>query len=558
MTQLRAVIYARYSSDLQREESIQDQIEVCRRYAEAHGWLVLEHYTDAAISGSSRFRPAFQKLLADAELHKFEIVVCEALDRLGRRLADTADLQDQLAFQKIKLFTPSLGEITPIHVAVMGMMAQMAIKDLGEKTKRGQLGRVLKGRIPAGISYGYKAITMDTNDRGGRTINESEAAIVRQVFHDYAGGKTPEAIAKELNAKAIPGPGGRPWSNTTIRGQVDRGTGVLNNSLYRGVLEWNRCSYVKNPKTGKRVARPNPVSLRETVEIAHLRIIDDELWQKAKSRQGRIGSVVTAPMARSEPNCENSLNATHRPRFLLSGLLRCGCCNGPYSITSKDRFSCSNRKQKGTCENSMTITRQEIEARVLVGLKDRLLAPDLVENFVTAFQEELRLERDKRTKAKDRVDRQLAEIGRKVSGIMGAIEDGLYEPSMKQRLAALKEEKSGLLAQEAWFPEPDVKVLTHPKLAEVYRRKVANLESLLVGEDYRPALELIRSMIENVILTPNADRTALEATLVGDLESILNICAEVSGKRELPDTGVSGSQLSVVAGARFELTTFRL
>ena len=558
MTQLRAVIYARYSSDLQRQESIEDQIEVCRRYAEGLGWSVVEHYTDAAISGSSRFRPAFQKLLADAELRKFEVVVCEALDRLGRRLADTADLQDQLAFHKIKLFTPSLGEITPIHVAVMGMMAQMAIKDLGEKTKRGQLGRVLNGRIPAGISYGYKAITTDPNDRGGRIINETEAAIVRQVFRDYAEGKTPEAIAKELNLENVPGPGGRLWSNSTIRGQAARGTGLLNNSLYRGVLEWNRCSYVKNPRTGKRVARPNPDNLRESIEIAHLRIIHDDLWQKVKNRQGKIRSAMAEVLARTEHDSDNSLNAAHRPRFLLSGLLRCGCCNGPYSISGKDRFSCSNRKQKGSCDNAITITRQAIEARVLVGLKEKLLAPDLVENFVVSFQEQLGVERDQRNKAKDRVDRQLAEIGRKVSGIMSAIEDGLYEPSMKPRLATLKEEKARLLAQAADIPEADVNVLTHPRLAEVYRRKVASLESLLAAEDYRPALELIRSMIEAVILTPNADRTALGATLVGDLANILNICAGSSKKSELPGIAASGSQLSVVAGARFELTTFRL
>ena len=129
---------------------------------------------------------------------------------------------------------------------------------------------------------------------------------------------------------------------------------------------------------------------------------------------------------------------------------------------------------------------------------------------------------------------------------------------MKSRLAALKEDKARLLAQTADIPDRDVSVLTHPKLAEVYRRKVANLETLLEGSDHRPALELIRSMIDGVILVPNTDRTALDATLVGDLASILNICAEVSGKSKLPGIAASGSQLSVVAGARFELTTFRL
>jgi site-specific DNA recombinase len=164
---MRAVIYARYSSDLQREASIEDQIEVCRRYVEAQGWTTVGTYRDAAISGASRFRPGFQKLIRDAGERQFDVVVCEAIDRLGRRLADTADLQDQLAFQGIRLCTPALGEITHIHVAVMGMMAQMALKDLAEKTKRGQLGRVLKGRIPAGIAYGYKAADGGGDGREG-------------------------------------------------------------------------------------------------------------------------------------------------------------------------------------------------------------------------------------------------------------------------------------------------------------------------------------------------------------------------------------------------------
>ena len=109
---MRAVIYARYSSDLQREASIGDQIEVCRRYAEAQGWSIVGTYKDAAISGASRFRPGFQKLMADAAERRFDLAICEAIDRLGRRLADTADLQDQLTFLRIRLYTPSLGEIT--------------------------------------------------------------------------------------------------------------------------------------------------------------------------------------------------------------------------------------------------------------------------------------------------------------------------------------------------------------------------------------------------------------------------------------------------------------
>src|SRR5690349_1935781 len=181
---MRAVIYARYSSDLQREASIEDQVEVCRRYAEAQGWRVTGMYSDAALSGASRFRPGFQKLLADAGKRQFEVVICEAVDRLGRRLADTADLQDQLAFHGVRLFTPSLGEVTQIHVAVMGMMAQMALKDLGEKTRRGQLGRVLKGKVAGGLAYGYRVVP-DEGGGGARVIEPEEAEIVERIFREF-------------------------------------------------------------------------------------------------------------------------------------------------------------------------------------------------------------------------------------------------------------------------------------------------------------------------------------------------------------------------------------
>jgi site-specific DNA recombinase len=316
---MRAVIYARYSSDRQSEASIEDQVEVCRRYAQAQGWRVVDAYTDAALSGASRFRPGFQKLTADAGQRRFDIVICEAVDRLGRRLADTADLQDTLAFHGVRLFTPTLGEVTQIHIAVMGMMAQMALRDLGEKTRRGQLGRVLKGRVAGGLAYGY-AVDATAEGGGARTIEPAAAAVVERIFREYGAGKSPEAIARDLNREGVPGPGGRPWSNTTLRGQASRGTGVLNNALYRGVLEWNRCSYVKDPRTGRRVARPNPPHLWETIPVPELRIVTDELWLKAKERQGEVRARVGG-----QPGSHAALNATHRARFLLSGLLRCGC-----------------------------------------------------------------------------------------------------------------------------------------------------------------------------------------------------------------------------------------
>ncbi|MFO1124802.1 MAG: recombinase family protein [Methylocystis sp.] len=100
-----------------------------------------------------------------------------------------------------------------------------------------------------------------------------------------AANDSPETIARRPNREGVPGPGGRLWSNTTLRGQAERATDILNNSVYRGVLQWNRCSYVKEPRTGKRVARPNPPEKWETQAIPELQIVDSETGERVKERE---------------------------------------------------------------------------------------------------------------------------------------------------------------------------------------------------------------------------------------------------------------------------------
>ena len=195
---LRAVVYARYSTDLQREDSIEDQVEVCRRVIDRNGWSFGPVYHDRAMSGSSRFRPGYQQLMADAEQGRFDVVVCEALDRLGRKLSDIADLFDRLSFNGIKVHTVSAGEITALHIGMLGTMSQLFIADLREKTWRGQLGRARKCRIPGGRAFGYEVVAAAENGmpKGGlRRINPGEAAIVLRIFGEYAVGKSPPATS---------------------------------------------------------------------------------------------------------------------------------------------------------------------------------------------------------------------------------------------------------------------------------------------------------------------------------------------------------------------------
>jgi hypothetical protein len=260
-----------------------------------------------------------------------------------------------------------------------------------------------------------------------------------------------------------------------------------------------------------------------------------------------VGQAMRASLKRSDTS--NALNELHRARFLLSGLMRCGYCGGGYTIIGKDRYGCAARKQKGTCDNGRTITRREIESRVLDGLKERLLAPDLIAEFMTAMQEQVdSLHRERKANDAKRV-RKLAEIDRKVSGMMRAIEDGLYEPSMKERLKALQNERLALQVDAGEAAEPEFTILSHPNLPELYRRKVEQ-QAILEGPDRAEAMDLIRTMIDRVELHPRTEAKGLDAILHGHLAAILAACAGVAQQENAPDLAISGRQLPLVAGAR--------
>lgn len=133
-TSARRRCRGRYGSENQREASIEDQREVCRRLVERQGWVLVRSYEDRSISGASRFRPGYQQLVADLDSGRFDVIVVEALDRLGRKLADVADLHDRLSFAGIKLHAVATGEITAMHIGMLGTMAQIFLGDLREKT----------------------------------------------------------------------------------------------------------------------------------------------------------------------------------------------------------------------------------------------------------------------------------------------------------------------------------------------------------------------------------------------------------------------------------------
>jgi site-specific DNA recombinase len=361
---MRAVIYARYSSDLQSESSIDDQVRLCRERVEQENGTVVDIYADYAISGGSLHnRPSMQALLKQAKSGRFDYVIAEALDRVSRDQEDIAAIYKRLRHADIRLLTLAEGEISELHVGLKGTMNALFLKDLALKIRRGHRGRVEAGKIPGGNSYGYRIIRQLRPDgsvsTGERQIDPSQAAIVRRIFEEYGNGMAPRQIAARLNREATPGPRGGQWNASTINGNRRRRNGILNNELYTGRITYNRQRFVKDPETGKRIARPNPEHEWVIKEVPGLRIIEDELWERVHALKQRYSS--------------RWGNKRQNKKRLLSGLLKCGRCGGGMTTSRGDRYYCSARREKSTCNADRGIVARELEDRVLNGLRDILL-----------------------------------------------------------------------------------------------------------------------------------------------------------------------------------------
>jgi site-specific DNA recombinase len=544
---MRAVAYARYSTENQRDASIEDQVRTCRAEVDRQGWQFLRSYCDRAISGASTLRAGYQKLLEDARARSFEVVIAEALDRLSRDQADIANLYKHLSFLGVRLVTVAEGEISELHVGLKGTMNALFLKDLAQKTRRGLEGRVRQGRSGGGISYGYDLVPGDV---GMRRINPGEAEVIQRIFREYAGGKSPRAIARQLNKERVSGPHGREWRDTTIRGHIIRGTGILSNQLYIGRLLWNRLRYLKDPISGRRRSRLNSENEWVTEAVPDLRIVDDQLWNAVKQRQGDIRQSERVQRARETRFWEN-----RRARHLLTGLAHCGFCGGTLASIGRDYLACSAARGKGSCNSRQSVRRHILEDLVLGSLRDRLMAPELVKEFTTAFHEELNRERRQGDASRSIKQQELAKIARRLGGLIDAIAEGLRAPDLQTRLDELQARKVELEAE--LVAPPDAPIRLHPKIGEVYGRKIANLRAALdVPADRDEAIEILRSIIQRIDVRPVEGRYEVE--IIGEIARMIEI------GRGYPDTkgaardeGAARS-VKVVAGIGFEPMTFRL
>jgi site-specific DNA recombinase len=506
---MRAAIYARFSSELQDARSIADQVALARKYAEARGLAVTQTYQDAAISGASTInRPGLQRLLTDAGQGGFEVIVTESLDRLSRSQADIAALYEKITFLGVRIETLADGVVSEIHVGLKGTMSALFLKDLAQKTRRGQMGRVKAGRIPGGKSFGYDVVRAG-DDRGQRTINTVEADIVRRIFMEYGSGKGPLAIVRDLNREKVPGPTGGVWNASTLLGSPKRRNGLLNNELYRGTIVYNRQRFIKDPETGKRVARENPQSEWQRQDVPHLCLIDEDVWATVQRRRSERGG----------PH----LYQQRRPKRPLSGLIYCGACGSRYIIATHDYLRCSGRVNSGICDCSRTIEMREVEERVLGALRRNLLASNVVADAVETYrQERMRLAAVRR-QSRGRLEGDLADIERKINRMLKMVEDGHAEPAIAgPRLNQLAQERRELEGAIAIEP-PNKVVEVFPNSAERYAAKVGEIHKALASgkNGDLDAVALVRSLICRIVVKATRAPHPLEIEVEGTLAVLM-------------------------------------
>jgi DNA modification methylase/DNA invertase Pin-like site-specific DNA recombinase len=557
----RAVIYARYSTDLQNANSIRDQIAKCADKAAREGWEIVDEFADAAMSGSRNDRPAYQTMLSQLRSKRFNIVLTESLDRISRDQEDVAHFFKNARHHDVAIHTLDHGRISAMHIGFAGTMNALFLEGLTEKTHRGLAGRVKDGRSAGGRSYGYRVVHggLDARGkpiRGGLEIDETEARIVQRIFEEYAAGRSPLHIAAALNSEGIPAPrhkaqgnaGSGHWKQNTINGNKQRGTGILNNELYVGRRVWNRLKYGKDPITRTRVSRVRPADEWLTHEVPDLRIISEELWQTVKRRQDAQLPQRQAHWT-GDPKRLSGSQTLRRRKYLLSGLLECGICGGKMTVAgtgSRKRYYCSNHKEKGAavCQGISGIRQTDAEALVLKGLRTQLMLPAAYERFRVDFGK--RIQAQGRELAADQKFRlaELRQLEAQQANFVRAVGEGQALATLLPALEDVERKIAAVKAKiEASRPRP---IQMPDDLPALYRRHIDGIVATLNKEKIveRAANELHR-LIDRVVVRHESELGTHTVEIFGNLVALLG----AADSKNAAAYEAAACSLKLVAGA---------
>ena len=393
---MKAALYARYSTDKQRDESIEDQFRECERVAQANGFEIVARYEDKGISGGTAERPGYQQLLAAARRKEFIVIVAEDISRLWRNRAEFGPRSAELEDLRVNMVT-AVGDDTRrdgwgLTVQIKQAMAEHARREASYRTRRGLEGKAIKGEAVGGRAYAY--VPASDSASGQVEIDEAQASVVRRIFEMYADGNSPRVIANRLNADGLLSPGASwhrtsiaehskrrgKWVASAIHGDPKRGYGILNNQKYIGRIVWGHLQWVRGASnSNKRTAVKADASALVVTDAQHLRIVSDELWAKVKERQ------------RSQALGTRS-KAGKPATSLLSGLLVCGECGSRFVARNQSSYQCASRAYGGAsaCANGILVKRDLAEASVIDFISRELLSDEAVEIAKRAYKEALK------------------------------------------------------------------------------------------------------------------------------------------------------------------------
>ena len=554
MSQLRCAAYLRISTSLQNPLSPEDQLRKCREFATRENWAVLDSqiYSDEALSGVGADRPGLTRLMAAAESRPrpFDVVLVDDSSRLSRSLSDAMRIFERLNFAGVRVVAVSQGidsqnDQADVLVTFHGLMDSMYVKELAKKTHRGMEGALLRGFHTGGSCFGYRTTEAD----GGKQLRvfEPEAAIVRRIFEMSAVGAALKTIAKTLNAEGIPSPRarkGRPsvggWCPTGIRE-------MLHNERYVGRIVWNRSKFVKVPGTNKRVARLRPQSEWKTRVQPHLRIVSDELWERVRTRlswlkenyRGGRPSGLCSPRAGS--------------RYLFSGILVCSECGARLSIvtgTRKNdhpRWGCPRNFNRGTCSNDLRERNEYVEKQLLGELQRAVLHPEAVEYALTAFEKALDEQLTAVTGGLDKNRERLAAIDAELGRLAEAVAIQGSSRALMTAISAREAERTAIERSLLGSGPGSIKAAAEDA-HEFAREQLRDIRSA-AGAAPAEARMMLAKHVDRIVMRPT--RAGDERFYIAEGEW------DLLGKYE----GRPGGALRIlemVAGVRFELTTFGL
>lgn len=407
----KAVIYARYSSERQTEQSIEGQLRVCREFSEREGYVIIDTYIDRATTGTNDQRAAFQKMMKDSAKGGFSFVIVYKLDRFSRNRYDSAVNKSILKKNGVKVISACEHiSDSPEGILFESMIegyAEYYSAELSQKVKRGLRESRIKGNFTGGYYiYGYKIVDKKW------TVDEPQAAIVRKIFNDYIHNVRQKDIIAELNEKGVVTQYGKPFNPNKI-------SRILHDKRYIGVVEADDTVYT---------------------EIIPA-IVDQNTFDLAQ--------------AKLKANEYKSARAIPDIPYYLSGKLYCGYCGGLMTAETgtsntgrvHSYYKCYRKKRnRKACEKKNV--RKTFESHIAEMTKKYVFRPDimkeLAENIVAAYNKKIQVNPELAS-----LKKQLSDTEKSIRNLMNAIEQGVVTATTKSRLLDLEQQKSDLENQIA-------------------------------------------------------------------------------------------------------------